>query len=50
VDECRNRAGKADAVDRLEVDEARDEDAELVAGPVWLGGDPPRLAEPVVLE
>ena len=50
ADERRHRRGEADAVDRREVDEAADERAELVAGAVGLGRDPPVLGEPAVVE
>src|SRR5262249_48986092 len=40
-----NRRGEADPVDRSEVEEVREQGAELVAGPVRLGGDPPAFAE-----
>src|SRR5438128_8310869 len=40
-----HRRGQADAVDRLEVDEATDERAQLVARPVGLGSHAPVLAQ-----
>ena len=50
LDERRHRRAEADAVDRVEVEQPGEEDAELVARAVPLGGDTPVLAELTVLE
>src|SRR5262249_41492796 len=49
-DERRDRRGDADAGQRFNVDEASDEQADLVARPLRLGGQPPPVDEPMALE
>ena len=49
ADEPRHRAGEADTGERPEVEQAAEERAELVAGAVRLGREPPVLGQAVAV-